>query len=322
MPVILALILAAGLETQPKADQPAGTVKPTATEPLPPPDQPLPSVDSVLTRLETADQGLTSLSAALSLVKRPPAIEGGGMQVRYGLLHFAAGKDGKNRPVRRFAIHFDKLLVDGRERDDKQSFVFDGHHLLETHPTQRQFVRRHIVGDDQRKDPLRIGEGPFPIPVGQKKADLVARFEIAVVPPLESAPDSTQLRRILFNCIQIKLIPKPGTEQARAFSEVRMWYAADDMMPVFALTQDPGGATTEVFLNDVKKNPPIPPAAFSTVAPSAKEGWNGEEQDMRDKAEMAPGDPTATPRPTPASPAAPSAGTPLKPSEPAPAQPK
>ncbi|MFT3684009.1 MAG: hypothetical protein QM783_03610 [Phycisphaerales bacterium] len=328
MPVILALFLAAGLAVQPKADQPA-TGKPGgggggAVEPLPP-VQPevLPSTDSVLTRLETADKGLTSLTAAVSYIKRPPAIEGGGMQIRYGSLKFTSGTDAKNRPLRRFAIDFEKLVVDGRAHDDQQSYIFDGHYLLETRPTQKQYVRRHIVGEDQKKDPLRIGEGPFPIPLGQRKSDLTARFDITVVPPLESAPDSTQLRRILFNCIQLKLIPKPGTEQAKAFTEIRLWYTADDMMPVFALTHDPSDATKEIFLTTMVKNPPIPDAAFKTDAPSAKEGWNGQEEDLRDKVEIAPGDPTAKPSsPAPALPPAAPAVTPPKPSEPAPTQPK
>lgn len=324
MPVIPALILAAGLalHTQPIAPT---TAPAKAPEPLPPvASDVLPSVDSVLTRLESADKGLTGLTAAVSYLKRPPAIEGGGLQARYGILKFTSGTDAKNRPLRRFAIDFDQLSVDGRVMEDHQSYIFDGHYLLELHPKQKQFVRRHIVGDDQKKDPLRIGEGPFPIPVGQRKSDLIARFDIAVVPPLDSAPDSTQVRRILFNCIQLKLIPKPGTEQAKAFTEIRLWYATDDMMPVFALTRDPNDAKAEVFLTDVHKNPPIPDSAFKTDAPSAKEGWNGQEEDYRDKVEIVPGDPTikpAAPAPAALPPAAP-APNPTKPSEPAPAQPK
>ena len=311
MPLILTLALTAGLIVQPNGNAP----KP-APEPLPAiAPEVLPNVDSVLTRLETADKDLTGLTAALRMIKRAPAIEGGGVQVRYGILKFSSGTDAQRKPLRRFAIDIDTVIVDGKARDDKQSFVFDGRYLLETWPKQKQYVRRHIVGADQSKDPLRIGEGPFPIPVGQRKADLLARFNITVVPSLEAAPDSDQLRRILFKATQLKLIPKDGTEQAKAFAEIRLWYANSDMLPVFALTQNTDGSSNEVFLDDVKKNPPIPETAFNTQPPGKSEGWTGEEQDMRDKATIAPGDPMTRPAVQPPAP------TP-NPSEPAPVQPK
>lgn len=285
-----AVLMIAGLSLQPPAaPQPAAEPLPAVTPEV------LPSVDSVLTKLETADKDLSSLSAAIRLIKRPPAIEGGGLHVRYGILKFTSTNDAKGRPQRRFAIDIDTVIIDGRARDDRQSFVFDGHHLLEKLPKQKTYVRRHIVGQDQKKDPLRIGEGPFPIPVGQRKDDLLARFNVSVVPSLESAPDNVNLRRILFNCLQLKLIPKEGTDQAKAFAEIRLWYRSSDMLPLFALTQNTDGSSNEVFLDDIIKNPPIPDVAFDTKAPSKAEGWTGEEQDLRDKAVVAPGDPMALP---------------------------
>ncbi|HYD01193.1 MAG TPA: hypothetical protein VEB22_08200 [Phycisphaerales bacterium] len=302
-----------------------------AADPLPAvaPDV-LPSVDSVLTRLETADKDLTSLSAAVRLIKRPPAIEGGGMQVRYGVLKFASTPpraDARTRQVRKFRIDIDQLIIDGRAHAHEQTFVFDGHHLLETWPKLKQYVRRYIVGPDQKKDPLRIGEGPFPIPVGQRKDDLLGRFNVNVVSPLDGAPDNANLRRILFTCVQLKLIPKEGTEQAKAFTEIRLWYRASDMLPLFALTQNVDLSSSEVFLDDIIKNPAIPDAAFDTAAPSKSGGWTGEEQDLRDKAIIAPGDPLAPPSPPAATPATgsqpgPTPANPAKPSEPAPAKPK
>lgn len=314
----LALTIAAlGLQppASPSAPKPAADPLPAVT-----PDV-LPSLDSVLTRLESADKDLKSLTAAVRLIKRPPAIEGGGMHVRYGVLKFSS-TDAQPRPLRKFSIDIDQVIIDGRARDDKQSFVFDGHYLLETLPKQKQFVRRHIVGQDQRKDPLRIGEGPFPIPVGQRKDDLIARFALNVVPPLDAAPDSTNLRRILFNCVQLKLVPKDGTDQAKAFTEIRLWYRASDMLPLFALTQNTDGSSNEVFLDDIVKNPPIPDSVFNTASPQKADGWTGEEQDLRDKATIDPRDPMALPPSQPASTPPPAPSAPANPSEPPPAQPK
>jgi len=326
MTILPAVVTAAALGLQTSvlpvtptvAPQPAAAPSP-AGEPLPPAaEQPLPSVDSVLTRLESADKDITSISGAISLIKRHAAITGGGMEVRYGQLKFASTpqKDGA-KPLRRFSIEIDRLIVDGKSHDDPQSYIFDGRDLLEIRPRLKSYVLRHIVGPGTQKDPLRIGEGPFPIPVGQRKDDLLARFAVSVVPSLEAAPESSQLRRILFRCVQLKLIPKEGTDQAKAFSEIRLWYQSPDMMPVFAVTQNTDGTTNEVFLLDVVKNQPIPDSAFNTKPPRKEEGWTGEEQDVRDKATVGPGDPTSRPAAAPASP-----GPAANPSEPSPAQPK
>lgn len=299
-----------GISTFPAPANPAaapGQPTPTA-EPLPETPK-LPTVDAVLSLLENADKDLRSLSAALVYIKRAPAIEGGGTQIRYGTLQFNRATEpaapptppapgGQPRTLQQFAIDFDQLVVDGRARNDRQTFVFDGRYLLETFPTQKQYIRRHIVGPDQVRNPLRIGEGPFPIPVGQRKADLLARFDVSVAAPLADAPTSDQLRRILFNCTQLVLVPKPGTDQAKAFKIIRLWYRTTDMLPIFALTVSVDGSSNEVFLNDIIKNPALPPGAFNTTPPSAADGWAGEEQDLRD-ATIAPGSPFTAPGPKP-----------------------
>lgn len=314
MIALIPLILTAGLALQPAAPKPAA-------EPLPPVQAGLPDVNSVLTKLESADKDLTSLTAAVRLIKNKPAIEGGGMEVRYGTLKFTSGTDSTSKPLRRFAIGIDTETIEGKAFQNPggmmREFIFDGHFLLETWPKQKQYVRRHIVGANSTKDPLRIGEGPFPIPVGQRKDDLLTRFTVSVAPSLETAPESDMLRRILIDCTQLKLIPKPGTDQAKAFSEIRLWYRTSDMLPIFAKTANVDGSSNEVFLDSIKRNPGVPDAAFSTDAPKKADGWNGEEQDLRDKVEIAPGDPAAA---TPAPKADPANST--KPSDPTPVTPK
>lgn len=255
----------------------------------------LPPVDVVLDRVESADKDLTGLSATIRYIKKPAAIEGGGIQIRYGTILYQITPDLAGKPVRKFNITFDQIYFDGKLREkDKQSYIFDGQYLIELRHLEQQFTRKHIVGPNQQKDPLRIGEGPFPIPVGQRKADLLNRFDVAVVSPLENAPDNSKLRDVLGLCTQVKLVPKAGTEQAKAFSEIRLWYRLTDMLPIFAQTINVDGSTAEVFLVDLKKNPEIKPENFQTSPPPA---WVGAEEDLRDKAEPAPATDTPATKP-------------------------
>ncbi len=289
--LLLALVLSASAQP-PAVKTPAPAAAPAEAQPK------LPTVDDVLTRQEMADKDIKTLSASIRYIKRPPAIEGGGIQTRYGNLLYSTTNDPAGKALRKFNITFDQIMFDNKLRPkDKTAYIFDGAYLLELDYAGQQFMRKHLVGPNQIKDPLRIGEGLFPVPVGQRKADLLTRFDITVVDPLDNVANNDKLRELLSQCVQLKLVPKAGGEQAKIFSEIRLWYRQTDMLPIFTQTVNVDGATTEVFLVDIKKNPPIDPASFVTTPPA---GWAGDEEDLRDKVQVQPDRaplPPATPAP-------------------------
>jgi hypothetical protein len=304
----------------PAADQPAPASEPTAT-PTNAPAKPqaksdqsadtkpaakpgdFTSADALLDALESAGRDIRTLSASIRYTKVFSAIEGSEKQVRTGRLYFRAdpapasnsvaaqAKPAPDLARRMFQVDFETLQVDDKFREESQIFIFDGEWLVERFPEQKQQNKRRVVAPGERIDPLAIGEGPFPIPIGQKKSKILERFTAELLapedgfpaPPAPAAPapaegadaaatpaPTPKRPAWLADSYQLKLIPKPGTEESRKFASVRLWYTKDGLLPRLAITDDKEDASTEVFLPDVQINQTLPGNAFDMSLPP---GW-------------------------------------------------
>ena len=92
---------------------------------------------------------------------------------------------------------FDTLIVADRRESIGQHYAFDGQWVVEKTPADKQFTKRQVVPPGEDFDPLRIGEGPFPVPVGQRKADILDRFDAEILP----ATPAHELLRALRTCL-------------------------------------------------------------------------------------------------------------------------
>jgi hypothetical protein len=265
---------------QPPARQPAATV-PAPTD--------YTTADELLTALETADKGLKSLQADI-LLHRTFVIEGDEQQ-RWGKLYFRqllpAGGDSTAPALRQFNVRFDKRTIGNREENKEQKFIFDGVWLAESNPDEKRFSRRELVPPGEAFDPLRIGEGPLPIPIGQKKDDILSRFDAELVAPDAGIEDgdnprrATEWRKFVAGTYQLRLIPKV-TSSDEAFTEIRLWYKPaakvegseeGRLIPRMARTINHAGDVTTVQLVKVETNFEIGPEYFSTDPP-LEGGWD------------------------------------------------
>jgi hypothetical protein len=233
------------------------------------------SADELLTALETADADITTFSSRINY-RKFFAIQSD-EQERRGTLYFKTDhpEDG-TPPKRRFAVTFNELIVAGRREATEQHYAFDGQWVVEKTPSDRQFTKRQVVPPGESFDPLKIGEGPFPVPVGQRKADIVERFETAIAPTAEGLDDPSLASFAAFNgLVQLSLTPKPGTPEASDFESIRIWYEpAGRMLPRIAKTVNPVGDESLVVLLEPVVNEPIDDAIFDTAVPPDEEGWN------------------------------------------------
>jgi hypothetical protein len=240
--------------------------------------------DDLLTELEKADAGIRLLHAEVLYDKTFEVA--GDRQVRIGELWFVS--EPGDPPRRRFAVNFTALYVDQRREEDEQVFVFDGEWLVERQPKRKLMIKRQVVPPGQRFDPLRIGEGPLPIPIGQRRDDIKARFEAVLrpagdglAPAADASPEerarAEALAREVEGSTQLRLMPRAGTEQADDFREIRLWYGRDAggrLLPRMARTVNRSGDVSIVKLINIEVNGPTPaPAAlFDVTAPA--EGWD------------------------------------------------
>lgn len=281
------------------------------------------TADELLTRLETADQGLRTLTADIQYVRIFGMM--GDRQTRTGSLAFMdertdAQKSERNTapaqaegddpeiespaiespatltttttvlpPARRFAVRFNTVQVGSREERSNETYVFDGSVLAHTEPERRQVTRYEIPQGDQARDPLKLGEGPLPLPIAQKREDILKRFDVTLLDAnddLEGEDDkeTQSLQQFVAGSYQLKLVPKPEFADQMDASEIRLWYkpveiksptsekpAASDtstqrLLPRMAQTRNKRDDVAMVRLINVKVNPQIDPSVLSVDA--------------------------------------------------------
>lgn len=265
---------------------------------VPKPGEPK-DVGELLDALEKAGGAIGSLKAEVRYTKIFGEIEGGEKQVRRGMLYFKAKREpagsappaAGTEPVARrvFQVDFTSLEIDDVRRDEQQTFIFDGEWLIEKQASARppQMLRRRVVAPGETIDPLAIGEGPFPVPIGQKKQRILDRFKAEMVEPSDAWPGSRSAAadqptppEWLAETYQLKLTPLKGTDESRRYAVVRIWYRKKDLLPRMAWTDDKNDASTEVFLLNAQTNVELGEEIFDTRLP---EGWNEQVEEFRSR---------------------------------------
>lgn len=242
-------------------------------------DQPAPNqAEKLLDELERVDGNLETLRARVQYTKTF-AIQGD-RQERRGTLYYERGGEGES-PDRRFAIRFEELVVGQRLEREEQFYVFDGEWVVEKVPSDRQFTKRQVVPPGESFDPLRIGEGPFPVPIGQRKKDITDRFHASVPDVTEGLPEWLHPFAQDKDIRQLHLVPREGTTEADDFERVRVWYrrmetpgGTPTLIPQIARAIEPIGDESLVILTDILVNQPIEDEVFDTSTPPRGAAWN------------------------------------------------
>ncbi len=245
---------------------------------------PIETADELLAALESAGEAIRRLSADIGYEKTF-AIQGD-TQIRSGKIVFESlpGETG-SAPARRFGITFDRLQVGERVEDEEieylEQIIFDGEWLAEVHPLEKQFIRRQVVAPGERWDPLRVGEGPFPIPIQQKRQDILARFVAELVEGVE-ALEAPKLQAVAQKSYQLKLTPREdaGEQELR---EIRIWYDKETLLPRIARTVNRAEDVSLVMLKNMRLNEEaeVSEAELSTQPPADLHGWTFSQEEFR-----------------------------------------
>ncbi|GEM_PF-1464597 len=219
-------------ESQEKA-QAAGQVAPV------PAPVALSAAEQFLTELESADQGLRTLRTGIQY-DRVFELQGD-RQVWEGTLLYQSSEPVNGRPgagaaaipaARKFMVQFDRSKIgDQVNQMDKKSFLFDGRWFVERNERLKTISRKEVFRTDEATDPMRLGDSPFPLPIGQKKADILERYEVELLEANDGLQahepeELPKLQTFVAGCKQLLLKPKPLDNQrvTIALNEVRLWY--------------------------------------------------------------------------------------------------
>ncbi|MBL1217572.1 MAG: outer membrane lipoprotein carrier protein LolA [Planctomycetes bacterium] len=217
------------------------------------------TVEDLLDALESADADLASFSAVVKYIKEDLLLDD--VQERRGTLYYRVAPETAQR---QFAVLFTRLRFGKEWHDDLKDYVFDGRFLIERLHQEHQFFKREVVRPGETYDPLSI-DGPFPLPIGQKKADLLRRFEATLLDP------STEGR--LAGNYHMLLTARDRSDDDR-LETVELWYDRETLLPTKAVVTEKTGDLSTVELANPARNPAeLDQSVFSTQTPDPLDGW-------------------------------------------------
>ena len=249
---LLSLLVMPALVLFPAADPPAPAPAATpaavpAAAPATPPVEPNAMqvrVEKFLDELEKTSTTIETLSGGLSLEKYDAFVEES--ERRFGRVVLDR-KDGK----RRFAIYFDEF-VDGSGRSDQSidHWIYADGWLCEQDFRNKSFTKRQVVPAGKDFDPLALGEGPIPLPIGQKKVDVLARFDVTET----EVPLDIPMLGTMRNVAALKLVPKPDTTMSKDTAAIELFYDRTTLAPSGVIIRAKNGDRTVARISNAVVN--------------------------------------------------------------------
>ena len=220
-----------------------------------------PQTEQTLQQLDQIGRNLREFSAKLRLTETDNAL--GDSKVRSGNVYFQRRPDGSARIHVVFDLRIDEEKNRGyRERIE---YLLDGPWLIDRNYVTSTEVKRQVLKPGQKMDLFKLGEGPFPLPIGQNPQEVHKEFEVKPVAAAKGDPA---------NAAHLQLIPRPGTALARKFDLIDVWVDQKTHMPVRVDTVQKQ-MTRSTELKDIVVNPPggLPESDFQLQNIDAQK-WN------------------------------------------------
>jgi outer membrane lipoprotein-sorting protein len=238
----LALLLTSCAQAEPAAGGKApDLVSPSGGAAQPAKVSPDASVDQVLDALDARGKGLKGFSAKVSLNEEDDI----------GLSSTRTGRVWYQQPAgdnARIRVSFDKRENEKQAFEEKIDYVLEGAWLIDRDYQRKKEIKRQVLRPGEKINLLKLGEGPFPLPIGQDKAEVHKLFTVTKE-PLDGDKG-------LADTVHVKLVPKSGTEFAKKFSEIDVWVDPKNQFPKRIDTADAAKARFRTTrLDDVQINP-------------------------------------------------------------------
>lgn len=242
----------------------------TAAPPAPPvaaePEAPE-SPRALLEALERSERELRTFSSSVSYRTEDALL--GQSVLRKGSLIYTRPEPGGPRTL---AILFDTQVEGGRLREQRKHYIFAANWLVEVDHERRVFFKREIAPPNTDFDPLKLGEGPFPLPFGQPPQEVLDRFDVTFA----TLPESGLLAKLDAATVDgLRLVPKPGLDMAEKVAHVDLFYDRATRLPVGVLVVEKNGNRKTARLDGFLRNPTLTPeqTARLSVDPPKPEGW-------------------------------------------------
>jgi len=247
----------------PQAGEPAAPVE------TPAPTAPGTSVDEVLDALDRQGDQMKDFTADVALTEMDELTKDS--STRAGKLKFQRLPEDDAR----IRVTFEtRSAGEGKPKPEKIEYLLEGGWLTERNYRRKDNVRRQVLKPGEKINLLKLGEGPFPLPIGQAKEDVKEMFEVAVIPAAPDDPAGT---------IHGRLTPKPRTQFERKFKSIDVWVDPKAQMPRRIETLDRNEQMRQTTdLENVKANTGLNDADFKLDSVSPKDGWKLRDEPYED----------------------------------------
>jgi hypothetical protein len=213
------------------------------------------SVDQILDALDARGENLRDFSARVRLTDTDDS--SGDCTVNTGTVVLQRKGPGDAR----IRVAFNQRQLGDKTFPADHQYTLDNGILDDRDYLKKHENRTQVLKPGQKLDLFKLGEGPFPLPLGQKGEDVLKLFDVAKI---DSAKDDPA------GAVHVRLTPKEGSQYASRFKTIDVWVDTATAMPRRIQTDDINQTTTRTTdLSDVKINagasdkdfaqPPVPP---------------------------------------------------------------
>ncbi len=166
----------------------------------------------------------------------------------------------------RFSVRRSNIKLDGKimKQNLELDMVFDGQWLTLIDPLKKIFRRIQVappVAPGQPAPNVMKIDGPIPMPIGQKTADVIKEFQVQLLPTKDE------------NLLQLKLTPR--IKGKYDFSELDLTIDRRMQIPVKMVSTAPRGDVTTVEFHDLQINQDHA-KIIDVKTPDQKDGWTVE----------------------------------------------
>ena len=243
--------VAAAQSTTPQATTPQATTQPTNNSQATAQPATSPEAMAALDLLERAGAHYKTVTSDVTYTVRNTVF--GDVDIRTGWVGYA-GETDKQNP--RFRIHFE-TLAHGKGQPKARArldYAFDGMWFIMVNHKARQYQGQQVAAQGQRVNPLKIGRGPFPIPFGQKTADVLEHFTVTARPAEKDEPAGTTY-------MELKTIRR--FQKDFNLVKLEMWIDPAKNLPARIISHDAGTSVSTVDFANIQPNAELAKDVFT-----------------------------------------------------------
>ena len=198
------------------------------------------SVDEVLDALDSRGRNLNQFMADVTLTEVDEATQLESQRSGKVWYQKRQGND-------RIRVTFDQKAEGRFNKPEKLEYLLDGGWLVDRDYRRSIEVKRQVLRPGEKINLLKLGEGPFPLPIGQPKQDVHREFDVSKGDRTMGGPKGAP---------HVALRPKDGTRLARKFKQIDVWVDPHTQMPVRIEALDVNEVTRRTTeLKNIRVNP-------------------------------------------------------------------